>query len=210
MEYAKAAIARGKRGPTEDLEGPRRRDPDGEPRAEGGTPSAASGEAKTGEPTLTEARGPEQDAAAAAAGDRDDAEREEGAVRQPGQGGGRTEGRIAPTRRPDEVGARRAGTAAGLETVAEEEEEAPDDAIPAEAEGTAAAQGAAGAEDPFNGMVEGFPGSFWTAVADENVEQPDLLNWNDYRLGGRLKAGYRRGSGTLSYSRGKWICIERR
>ena len=43
---------------------------------------------------------------------------------------------------------------------AEEEEEAPDDAIPAEAEGTAAAHGAAGAEDPFDGMIEGFPGSF--------------------------------------------------
>ena len=153
MEYAKAAFARGKRGPTEDLEGPRRKDLGGEPRDEGGAPSAAAGEAKPGGSTLTEAHGPEHDAAAAAAGDRDDAEREEGLAGQPGKGGSKTEGRNAPTRRPDGVGARRAGTAAGLETVAEEGEETPGDVEPAEADGAAAAQGAAGPEDPFNGMV---------------------------------------------------------
>ena len=119
MDHAKAAVAGAKRGATEDLEGPRRKDLGGEPRDEGGAPSAAAGEAKPGGSTLTEARGPEHDAAAAAAGDRDDAEREEGLAGQPGKGGSKTDGRNALMRRPDGVGARRGGTAAGLANVEE-------------------------------------------------------------------------------------------
>ena len=155
-----------KRGATQAQEGPRRKDLDGEPRGEGGSPSAASGEAQAGELTLTAARGPEHDAAAAAAEDRDDAERETGLAGQPGKGGGKNEGQEALTRKPVGAGARRAGTAAGLTTVAEEEDEKPAEAEPAEADGAAAAQSAAGPEDPFDGMVDGFPGSFWAAVEE--------------------------------------------
>ena len=143
MEHAKVAMAKRKRGATEDLEGPRRRDQDGEARAGGGASSASSGEVQTGEPTLPEARGPEQDAAAAAAGGRDDARREEEAAGQPGQGGSRIGERIATTQRPKGAGAHRAGTTAGLETVAEEDEGVPGGLNPAGAEGAAAADRAA-------------------------------------------------------------------
>ena len=45
--------------------------------------------------------------------------------------------------------------------------------------GAAAAESAAGEEDPFCDMIEGYSGSFWTAVSDVMIEEPDLMNWND-------------------------------
>ena len=147
----------------------------------------------TGEAPLAKARGKGTDAAAAAAEDRDDAERETGLAGQPGQGGGKNEGQEALTRKPVGAGARRAGTAAGLTTVAEEEDEKPAEAEPAEADGAAAAQSAAGPEDPFDGMVDGFPGSFWTAVEEEFIEKPELLDWNHWQAWRKAEGGLPKG-----------------
>ena len=65
---------REKRGPAGELEGPRPKDPAGEPVAEGGRPPVEAGGAiAEGEPSLTDARGAVPGNAAAAAGGRDDA-----------------------------------------------------------------------------------------------------------------------------------------
>ena len=77
--------------------------------------------------------------------------------------------------------------------MAEEDEEAPDERNLAGAEGAAAADRAAEEEDPFEGMVEGVPGSFWTAVADELIEQPELLGWNDWQAWRRTEGGLPKG-----------------
>ena len=174
MQFVKGATAKGKRGPTEDLEGPRRKDPDGEPREEGGLPSAAAGEANSGEPTPTEARGAEPGDAAAAAGERDDVRPEEDdRTHQPGQGGGETDGRPTLTQRPTGTAARKARTAAGLDTVAEDEEDGLEAAAaPAGTGAAAAAHGAAGGEETFEEMIEGYPGSFWSAVEDDGIRYP--------------------------------------
>ena len=115
----------GKRGPTDELEGPRAKDLAGEPRGEGARPPAEAGDVTAdGQPSLTEARGAEPEDAAAAAGRCDDDGPEgEDSARQLGQGGGETDGRTTLTQRPIGARARRAGTAAGLGAVAETEEE---------------------------------------------------------------------------------------
>ena len=84
-----------KRGPAGELEGPRPKDPAGEPVGEGGRPPAEAGGAiAEGEPSLTDARGAVPGDAADAAGVRDDARLdEEDPTRQPGQGGGETDER---------------------------------------------------------------------------------------------------------------------
>ena len=117
----------GKRSPTEELEGPRKKDPDGEPRGVGGAPPMEAGVAEDGgRPPLREARGAEPDDAAAAAGRRDDVRPEdEDFARQPGQGGDATDGRTTLTPRLTEAGALKAGTAAGPGTVADIEEGRP-------------------------------------------------------------------------------------
>ena len=167
----------GKRGPTGELEGPRPKDPAGEPIGEGGEPPVEAGEVTAeGQPSLTEARGAEPEDAAAAAGRRaDDGPEGEYSARQPGQGGGETDGRTTLTQKPTGARARRAGTAAGLGTVAEagEEDELDAEAPLAETGAGAAAQGAVDAEESFLETVEGYPDSFWNAVErDGTVENP--------------------------------------
>ena len=158
MEFVRQAEK--KRGAGEDLEGPRRKDQDGEPREGAGVPAAPSGEARAGDLPPTEARGPGEDVAAAAADVRDDAGREEDLAGQPGRGGGRLGRRLATTRRTAGAGAHRPGAAEGLEPVAEGDEELPEARDPAVAEGDAAAHGAAGEDDLFEGMVNEYPEVF--------------------------------------------------
>ena len=115
----------GKRGPTAELDGPRAKDLAGEPRDDGAGPPPEAGDVTAdGRPSLMKARGAEPEDAAAAAGRRDDdGPEEEDPARQPGQGGGETDGRTTLTQKPTGARARRAGTAAGLGTVAESGEE---------------------------------------------------------------------------------------
>ena len=164
-----------KRGPTEKLEGPRTKDGPGDPDAGGMRPADAGGVEAEGQPSLDEARGADLVEAAAAAGAREDAGLDEDdSARQPRQGGVETEGKTALTQRPTGTAGRKAGTAAGLETVAEGEEGGLDEeATPAGAGAAAAAHGAAGNEETFEEMVQGYPGSFWSAVEDDGIiEKP--------------------------------------
>ena len=174
-----------KRGATAELAGPRSKDIDGEPRDEGGVPLEEAGDATAeGQPSLIGARGAEPEDAAAAAGRRDyDGPEEEDSARQPGQGGGEADGRTTLTQKPTGARARRAGTAAGLGTVAESEEERLEaDAALAETGAAAVAHSAAEPEETFEDMIEGHPGSFWIAVeSDGIVDKPELMDWNEWQ-----------------------------
>ena len=194
-EAAQAAAKGGKRGPPGEVEGPRPKDSAGEPVGEGGEPPAEVSEVTAeGEHSLADARGAEPGDAAAAAGRRDDVEREEDPTRQPGQGGGTTEGRTTLTRRPTEKGARKARTAAGLGAVAEDEEEEREAAAAlAEAGATAAAEGAVEPEESFEEMVEGYPGSFWTAIEEDIIEKPELMDWNEWQAWRSAEGGLPKG-----------------
>ena len=177
----------GKRGPTTELDGPRAKDLAGEPRGDGAEPPAEAGDVTAeGQPSLTEARGAEPEDAAAAAGRRDDDGPEvDDSARQPGQGGGETDGRMTLTQRPTGARARRARPAAGLGTVAEtgEDGELEAGAQPAGTGASAAAQSAVDDEgESFEGTVDGYPDSFWDAVErDKIVEEPPLMDWNEWQ-----------------------------
>ena len=186
-----------KRGPTTELAGPRPRGPAGEPLGAGGAPPVEAGDVTAkGQPSLTEARGAEPEDAAAAAGRReDDGPEEDDSARQPGQGGGEADRRTTLTQRPTGARARRAGTAAGLGTVAEAEEERLEaEAALAETGAVAAAQSAVDAEEGFEGMVEGYPESFWNAVErDGTVEKPPLMDWNEWQAWRSAEGGLPKG-----------------
>ena len=48
-------------------------------------------------------------------------------------------------------------------------------------------------EYPFNEMVEGFPGSFWTAVSEGMIEEPELMGWNDRQAWRKTEGGLPKG-----------------
>ena len=71
-----------------------------------------------------------------------------------------------------------------------------DGTMTAAAQGAApgvAAEGATGPEDTFELMVEGYPGSFWEAVAEEIIDQPALLTWNEWQAWRSLDGGLPKG-----------------
>ena len=77
--------------------------------------------------------------------------------------------------------------------MAEGDEELPEVRDPAGAEGDAAAHGAAGEDDLFEGMVNEYPGSFWSAVDDGLIEEPELLGWNDWQSWRKTDGGLPKG-----------------
>ena len=145
---------------------------------------------------MGEARGAEPDDAAAAAGRRDDARpEEEEPARQPGQGGVETDRRTTLTPRPTEAGTLKAGTAAGPGTVADIREGRPRaEAEPVELGEGAAAHSAAGSGQTFEGMVEGYPGSFWNAIEEDIIEKPELMDWNEWQSWRKSDGGLPKGA----------------
>ena len=181
-----------KRGPTAELEGPRAREPPGEPADGGARPAEAGGVEAEGQPFLDEARGADLVEAADAAGVREDAGLDEDdAARQPGQGGVEIERKTALTQGPTGTAGRKAGTAAGLETVAEDREGGLDEeATSAGAGPSAAAQSAVGEEDVFEEMIEGYPDSFWKAVEEDGaIDRPGLMDWNEWQAWRKSEGG---------------------
>ena len=64
---------------------------------------------------------------------------------------------------------------------------------PAGAEADAAADGAAGEDDLFEGMVNEYPGSFWSAVEDGLIEESELLGWSDWQSWRKTDGGLPKG-----------------
>ena len=49
--------------------------------------------------------------------------------------------------------------------------------------------------DPFEGLIENYPGRCWREVVDGAIDEPDLMNWNEWQAwresGGGLPKGVR-------------------
>ena len=77
--------------------------------------------------------------------------------------------------------------------MAEGDEELQEVRDPAGAEEDAAAYGAAGEDDLFEGMVNEYPGTFWSAVDDGLIEEPELLGWNEWQSWRKADGGLPKG-----------------
>ena len=66
--------------------------------------------------------------------------------------------------------------------------EAPAETAGAEAE----AEGEPG-EDPFLGMIDGYAGSFWQAVEEVAIDEPDLMSWNEWLAWRKADGGLPKG-----------------
>ena len=47
--------------------------------------------------------------------------------------------------------------------------------------------------DLFEDMIEGYPGSFWEAVRIGMIDQPELMNWNQWQAWRKSDGGLPRG-----------------